>query len=735
MSGQATHSGGHQGTRPTTNGSNSGALPVPQQRASDGSINVGNGGQVTGVMSQPHLNGIVLEYLSKKGYNRTEAMLRMESANQDVDGRPIHTRVEESGGLKYAKAFDLFKNWVEGNLEIYKPDLRRLLWPVFVYSFLDLVSDFYPREAKSFFSNFRDSFANEHQSDLRTFQAVALPEHVTTNELSRIYHSQRYRVTLSQTAFYNLIQFLESKETEGGAVVIGIIQTRLNVVTVDRTGDDQFSLVRLLERARHIEEFPAEDEGIPGHNPGSANIDRNAGTTVLTKLKLGQVTLDSEARQDVLADLEEEDKWNPPAAGQPSLVDTFEQRIKREESEEVPGRTELPPRPPPLARDVAMEVQKVKENRDRFQISGRTGGVGPGVSVTMFTFHNTNDSITCLDFSKDYLLIAAGTDMHYIRVWSIDGSPLPVPPQLDGQESRPSASHRLIGHSGPVYAVSFAPATASSVHQNLTKCKHLLSSSADRSVRLWSLDAWACLVVYRGHDGPVWDVTWAPHGHYFLTGSYDRTARLWSTDRVDYLRLFVGHDRDVDHVCFHPNDTYIFTGSSDKMVRMWLTSNGYPVRMFTGHAGSITALTCSPDGKILASADDSGTIILWDLTAGKLLKRMRGHGKGGIWSLTWSVESTVVVSGGADGTVRVWDVQLANDAGGQGKVIGEGGAGQKIDGTTQVSNVSGAGGKKKTKEVVVTSDQISAFPTKKSSVYKVMFTQQNLVLAGGAYLP
>lgn len=47
----------------------------------------------------------VLEYLSKKGYNRTEAMLRMESANQDVDGRPIQTRVEESGGVKYGKAF------------------------------------------------------------------------------------------------------------------------------------------------------------------------------------------------------------------------------------------------------------------------------------------------------------------------------------------------------------------------------------------------------------------------------------------------------------------------------------------------------------------------------------------------------------------------------------------------------------------------------------------------------
>ncbi|KAL8944744.1 MAG: hypothetical protein Q9211_000460 [Gyalolechia sp. 1 TL-2023] len=679
----------------------------------------------------------VLEYLSKKGYNRTEAMLRMESANQDVDGRPIQTRVEESGGVKYGKAFGLFRNWIEENLEIYKPDLRRVLWPVFVYSFLDLVSDFYPREARTFFNNFREFFENEHEGDLRGLQAIALPEHVATNEIAKLYHSQRYRVTLSQTAFFNLIQFLESKEKDGGAVIVGILQTRLNVVTVERTAEDQFSLAKLLERARRVENFPAEDEGIPGHNPGSANLDRNAGSAVLTKLKLGQVTLDAEGRQDVVADLEDEDKAKPPIPGQPSLVEAFEQRIKREESEEVPGRTELPPRPPPLARDVAMEVQKVKENRDRMKISGRTGGVGPGVSVVMYTFHNTNDGVTCLDFSGDYLLVAAGTDMHYIRIWSLNGSPLPGPPQANGQgqDPRPSSSHRLIGHSGPVYAVSFAPATASSDKQPITKAKYLLSSSADKTVRLWSLDAWSCLVVYKGHDGPVWDVTWGPFGHYFLTGSFDRTARLWSTDRVDYLRLFVGHDRDVDHVCFHPNSAYVFTGSSDKIVRMWLVANGYPVRMFTGHTGNITALACSPDGKLLASADDAGTIILWDLALGKLFKRMRGHGKGGIWSLTWSVESSVIVSGGADGTVRVWDVQLPNDASGQGKVVGEGGVGQKIDGAAQVANVSGAGGKKKPKEVMVTSDQISAFPTKKSPVYKVMFTQQNLVLAGGAYLP
>jgi len=156
------------------------------------------------------------------------------------------------------------------------------------------------------------------------------------------------------------------------------------------------------------------------------------------------------------------------------------------------------------------------------------------------------------------------------------------------------------------------------------------------------------------------------------------------------------------------------------------------VRMFTGHMGNITALAASPNGKFVASADDRGEVLLWDLAAGRLVKRMRGHGRGGVWSLDWSVESSVLVSAGADGTVRVWDVAPSSPGAGDGKVIGEGGAGAKID--AGAANAL-SGKKTKGKDVVVSPDQISAFPTKKSPVYKVRFTQMNLVVAGGAYLP
>ena len=372
----------------------------------------------------------------------------------------------------------------------------------------------------------------------------------------------------------------------------------------------------------------------------------------------------------------------------------------------------------------------------------------------------------------------------YIRVWSLDGRALTGPGSAHATDgsSPPSSSRRLIGHSGPVYSVSFSPAIAQPDGDGpSTAARYLLSGSADKSIRLWSLEAWTCLVIYKSHDNPVWDVRWGPFGHYFASASHDRTARLWSTDHISPLRIFAGHDNDVDHLAFHPNGAYVFTCSSDKTVRMWDVTRGNPVRLFTGHTGNITAIACAPQGHLLASADDQGSIFLWDLVTGRRVKRMRGHGKGGIWSLSWSVESNVLVSGGADCTVRAWDclqssaesnagtvstssavgasgnttisssttptINGSNAAEASSSTVGTGGTNGITNtasgsATAPVASTAAAGatapGSKKNrggKDEVVSADQISAFPTKKSSVYKVQFTNMNLVLAGGSYLP
>ncbi|TVY29147.1 Transcription initiation factor TFIID subunit [Lachnellula hyalina] len=689
----------------------------------------------------------VIEYLVKKGYNRTEQMLRQESSHLDKEGKPIHDRVEDSGTLKYSKAYRLLSNWVESNLDIYKVgsskyrpyELHRLLWPMFIYSYIDLVQDGFPKDGDSFIREFGPQFETIHQDELRTLSTIQQSVQLRENSITKLYIENKYRIPLNTHVYFNLLTFLESNSKSGGSVIIYLLQTYCDIRETSRGPIDQFSFEAIINQANGIDgEESGLQEGIPGAFTGVTNKDIMSNTITL---KLGSVAMDPDLAADVRADLEDEDLKNPADLGKPSLVEEFDRNIKREDSADGPARTDIP-YPPSRARDVTMEVQKIKENRDRFRIESRTGGIGAAVSICMFTFHNTLDTITCIEFSDDTNLVAAGTEESYVRIWHLHGDILKSSLPSGPNDPPPSSSRRLIGHAGPVYSVSFSPSIIGpDGNEEATAPRMLLSSSADKTVRMWSLETFTCLCVFKGHEGPVWNVRWGPFGHYFASCGWDKTVRIWGQDHISYLRLLIGHDSSVNQVAWHPNGAYIFSASDqvDKSVRMWAFATGDCVRVFPGHNEYISAIECAPSGKILASADAGGTIILWDLAKGTMIKRCRGHGKGGIWSLSFSVESTVLVSGGADGTVRVWDVELPSDPykDGAGEIVGTGGQADatRINVAAAGSQPAASGVKKKNKDTMITPDQISAFPTKKSPVYKVKFTRMNLIMAGGLYLP
>ena len=133
-----------------------------------------------GAPTQQNLNQIVLEYLSKKGYKRTEAMLRKESAD------PAQ-RQGQSAPDQYYKALTLMRSYVDESLDIHKPEVTRLLWPLFLHTILDLADGFYSTEVERIFKEFSPRFRSDHQDELRQLSTIKSSTHVETSPLAKIY--------------------------------------------------------------------------------------------------------------------------------------------------------------------------------------------------------------------------------------------------------------------------------------------------------------------------------------------------------------------------------------------------------------------------------------------------------------------------------------------------------------------------------------------------------------------
>jgi WD40 repeat protein/mono/diheme cytochrome c family protein len=66
------------------------------------------------------------------------------------------------------------------------------------------------------------------------------------------------------------------------------------------------------------------------------------------------------------------------------------------------------------------------------------------------------------------------------------------------------------------------------------------------------------------------------------------------------------------------------------------------------------------DGKRAAFASADKTVVIWDVEAGRELKRCIGH-TASVWCVAWSKDGGRLLSGGKDGTLRLWDAETARE--------------------------------------------------------------------------
>ncbi|CAI9728746.1 transcription initiation factor TFIID subunit 5-like [Octopus vulgaris] len=638
----------------------------------------------------------VLQFLRKSNLKSTESLLRQEANIKDEDvkiesAEPSESEVShalaayksEDDPTLYDDYYTDLMNFIESCLDVHKVEVSVILYPIFVHMYLELVYNEHEAHAKEFFDKFFKYQEKYYSEDLMKLSTVSKKEHMKGNTLMENFKSSSFSIKMSRDSYNQLKRHLQDKQLN---LLLTIIQEHLFIDVYDG-----------------VPRTKQQIDAVAGGFLGEAKREANKSRMYYGLLKEPELNIPVED-EDETGDDDKPKKKKPKK-------DPLQLK-KSKNDPNAPSNARIP-LPELKDLDKLEKVTAFRETMKRIKL-------GPDTmpSICFYTFMNSYQGVTAVDFSDDSSLLCAGFGDGVIRVWALTPAKLRsvktstelniIDKEADDvlermMDDRSSTDAKtLLGHSNSIHSVSFSP------DRNF-----LVSSAGDGTIRLWSLMTWTNLVCYKGHNYPVWDVKFSPHKMYFASAGHDRTARLWSTDHPQPLRIFADHLCDVDCVQFHPNSNYIATGSSDRAVRVWDVLTGDCIRFMTGHKASIHVLQFSPDGRYLASAGVDKVIHLWDMANGNLVAQLKGH-TSTVYSLCFSKEGAILASGGLDNSVKLWDVT---------KVFEE----QDSDGDTNIPST------------IHVNDNpnllLGTFPTKSTPVLGLHFTQRNLLLATGPFIP
>jgi guanine nucleotide-binding protein subunit beta-2-like 1 protein len=216
----------------------------------------------------------------------------------------------------------------------------------------------------------------------------------------------------------------------------------------------------------------------------------------------------------------------------------------------------------------------------------------------------------------------------------------------EGDASNAVPLKRLEGHSGFVSDVALS-----------SDSQFALSSSWDKSLRLWELKSGTCIRKFHDHSKDVLSVAFSPDNRQIVSGGRDNKLKMWNTlGECKYTIEHEGHSDWVSCVRFSPSlaTPLIVSGGWDNLVKVWSLTEFRCLHTLKGHKGYVNTVCVSPDGSLCASAGKDGFAKLWDLSRGEHLYELEAGETVNALSFSpnryWLCAATEKV-------VRIWDLE------------------------------------------------------------------------------
>lgn len=123
----------------------------------------------------------------------------------------------------------------------------------------------------------------------------------------------------------------------------------------------------------------------------------------------------------------------------------------------------------------------------------------------------------------------------------------------------------------------------------------------------------------------------------------------------DEIRVLSGHEDWITGIALIPDGQRAVTGSLDGTLRLWDLANGQVLRTIPAHSSGVSAVKVSADGAQAISAGWDGAVRIWNLASGQEVRAFSAHLEP-IGAMTLTPDGKQIITGADDRLIRVWDL-------------------------------------------------------------------------------
>ena len=251
-----------------------------------------------------------------------------------------------------------------------------------------------------------------------------------------------------------------------------------------------------------------------------------------------------------------------------------------------------------------------------------------------------NVGINCLDLDQSESNVYFGSNDSTVKIFKV---------RSEGDD----AIEKLVGHSKKINDILL-----------MDDSDLLLSTAADKSLRIWEQDSLVCRQVHNLNQ--VFSaMVYCRKKQLLYCGAEDSKVRIFDPFSNETnvkggggMDCFNGQHEDViTCMCLNEEESLLFTGSSksDQIIKCWNVESQNVEYELLGQNGSVTKLKVNRESTYLFAGSNNFTVVVYNLLSRQIHTSLKGH-RETVNDLVLSLNETYLYTASSDHTVKAWNL-------------------------------------------------------------------------------